>query len=204
MKNTVILAVVLGLMVSGCNRGALRFHGVGSDLPPANTQFIAQKTHPESLFIAVPEDHTEQYLGVSVDGTSWQGTQTDTFSKSVVLQIVHNELVREISSARLFKKIESEKSAGDLVLETEMRAFGAQVRGFIIARIGGVSAFKFTLKRDGKVVFEQVYEEVVKDGDSDYTGSSVGFIEDGMRATMSDSFREVLKDFFKDLEGLSL
>ena len=78
------------------------------------------------------------------------------------------------------------------------------MRGFIWSRVGGVSAFKFILKRNDVVLFEKVYEKVVRDGDPEYTGSSIGFMEDAMRATMSDSFREVLKAFFADLEHLSL
>ena len=199
-----VVVFVLSVFVSGCNRAALRIYGVGDSFPPASTHFSSKVQHPYTVYIALPEDRTSEYYGHSIAGTSWQATKTDTFGGDAMPNIICQELLREVQSSKLFSGVSRVKEKEDLVLETEVRAFGAQVRGFIFSRIGGVSSFKFTLKRGNKILFEKVYEKVVKDGDPEYTGKSVGFIEDGMRATMSDSFREILKAFFADLEQLNI
>lgn len=188
------------VLFSGCNRGALRIYGVGDSFPHSATGYTAKSTHPQTVYLEQPVDKTVEYYGKSIAGTSWQGTRTDTFSENAMQQIVFDELSRELTASRLFSEVSSNKSAGDLVLETEVLAFGAQVRGFLFARIGGVAAFKFTLKDGDAVLFEKIYEKVVRDNDDEYTGSSIGMMEDAMRSTMSDSYREVLKALFADLE----
>ncbi|OGW72289.1 MAG: hypothetical protein A2Y02_00095 [Omnitrophica bacterium GWA2_52_12] len=199
-----VLAIFLGSLSSGCNRGAMRLYGLGASFPPAATNFSSKTTHLEKLFVSLPVDKTAQYYDQFIAGTSWQGTRTDTFGSGEMSNLVYRELRREIQSAKIFSGIDQERTENGLVLETEIRSFGAQVRGLFWMRVGGVAAFKFTLRRNEGVLFEKVYEKVVKDGDPEYTGSSFGFIEDAMRATMSDSFREVLKAFFSDLEQLSI
>lgn len=198
-----ILLCVLALF-SGCNRGALRLYGLGDTFPPAVTMFSTEKTHPQSVYLGEVVNKTADYYGKPVAGTSWQGTRTDTFSDSELQQLLHNELSRELKASGLFASVSAQRTPEDLVLETEVRAFGSQVRGFIIGRIGGVAAFKFTLKQGDAVLFEKVYEKVVRDNDKEYTGSSFGLIEDGMRATMSDSYREVMKALFADLEKIKI
>ncbi len=203
ISNSCILLIVIGLVASGCNRGALRFYGVGDSFPWAATNFSSQKQHPYAVFISRPENKTSEYYGRSIAGTSWLGTRTDTFGENDMQNLIYQELRRELQSAKIFTGVSSVKTADSLTLETEIRAFGAQVRGFIWSRVGGVSSFGFTLKRNEKVIFKKAYEKVVTDGDPEYTGGSVGFIEDSMRATMSDSFREVLKELFSDLEKVN-
>lgn len=194
---------IIGLMTSGCNRAALRLYGVGDSFPPAVTHFSSKVQHPYPVFIDWPEDKTAEYYGHSIAGTSWQGTRTDTFEKNTMRNLIYKELQRELQSAKVFTGISNDKMESDLTVETEIRAFGAQVRGFIWSRVGGVASLKFVLKQGDRVLFEKVYEKVVTDGDPEYTGSSVGFIEDGMRAAMSDSLREVLNAFLRDLEQLN-
>lgn len=188
----------------GCNRGALRLYGTGDSFPPSMTGFTSEKMHPQSVYIEWPEDKTEDFYGQPVAGTSWQGTRTDTMDRSTLQGLVRSELTREVEAAGLFSGIDSEPSAKGLVLETEIQAFGSQVRGFLFSRIGGVASFQFTLKKGERVLFEKVYEKVVRDNDDEYTGKSFGMIEDAMRATMSDSYREVLKALFWDLEKLEI
>ena len=204
VRSVCILLCVIGFIASGCNRGALRLYGVGSSFPRAVTNFSSPRQHPYTVFVNQPEDKTSEYYGRSIAGTSWQGTRTDTFGPNAMQELVRRELQRELQAATIFSGVSSVETKDALVLDTVIRAFGAQVRGFIWGRVGGVSSFEFTLRRDGKILFQKVYEKVVKDGDPEYTGSSAGFIEDAMRATMSDSFREVLKALFADLDQLKI
>ena len=204
IRNSCMLLLAVGLLAGGCNRAALRIYGVGDPFPWAATNFSAKKPHPETVFVAPPTDKTSDYYDHSIAGTSWQGTRTDTFSEGAMQDLVRQELKRELQFSKIFTGVNSAPTEGGLTLDTEVRAFGAQVRGFIWSRVGGVSSFEFTLRRGGKVLFQKAYEKVVTDGDPEYTGQSVGFIEDAMRATMSDSFREVLKEFFADLDQADL
>lgn len=204
VRNSCILLCVVGLLANGCNRAALRLYGTGGSFPWAATNFSSQKQHPYPIFVNRPEDKTSEYYGHSIAGTSWQGTRTDTFGENAMQNLIYQELRGELQASKIFTGVSNEKTADSLILDTEIRAFGAQVRGFIWSRVGGVSSFEFTLRRNGKILFQKGYEKVVTDGDPEYTGSSVGFIEDGMRATMSDSFREVLKELFADLEQLNI
>jgi hypothetical protein len=204
VRNSCILLCVFGLVMSGCNRGALRLYGTGSSFPWASTNFSSPKQYPYTVFVSLPEDKTSEYYGHSIAGTSWQGTRTDTFEENTMRDLIRQELRRELQSAKIFTGVSSAETADGLILETEIRAFGAQVRGFIWNRVGGVSSFEFTLKKNGKILFKKAYEKVVTDADPEYTGSGIGFIEDAMRATMSDSFREVLKELFSDLELINI
>jgi hypothetical protein len=86
------------------------------------------------------------------------------------------------------------------VLKSEIHAFCSQAVGFLFVRIAGIAAVKFSLERDGKLLWEQKIERVVTDADPDYTGTQVGFVEQAMRTAMSDSLRLMLRDLLKALE----
>jgi hypothetical protein len=88
-----------------------------------------------------------------------------------------------------------------LILKTQIHAFCSQAVGFLFMRIAGISAFDFTLEHNGKVIWQRKIEHVVTDADSEYTGSQVTFIEQGMTTLMSDSLRVDLKDLLTQLEA---
>jgi hypothetical protein len=60
-------------------------------------------------------------------------------------------------------------------------------------------AIKFTIERNGVVLLEKRYERVVTDADPEYTGSQVTMIEHAMNQTVSDSLRELLRDFLTEI-----
>jgi len=86
------------------------------------------------------------------------------------------------------------------VIRSEIHAFCSQAVGFLFVRVAGISALKVTVERNGRALFQHKFERVVTDGDPQYSGSQVGFIEQAMTTTMADSLRELLKDFFARLE----
>lgn len=202
MKSKYLLFAAAVLLLIGCNRSQVRIYGASGSFPHATTNFAAKTPHSQTVYIQPFKDIREEYHGISVAGTSWQGTRTDSYTGYELQNILHSELTQEMKKAGLFSGVDDEPK--DLVLETEIRTFGSQARGFIWLRVAGLSSFHFVLKRGDEVLLDKVYEKVVTDGDPEYTGRSVGFIEQVMRVTMSDSYREILKKLFADLENLEI
>ena len=104
--------------------------------------------------------------------------------------------------AKLFERVGTDPSQPEpLILHTEMRAFCAQVVGFIFNRVAGISAFRFKITDGGTVIFADQIEQVVTDADEAYSGSHVTTVEQAMRRAMADSLRLVLGRFLAELEA---
>ena len=67
--------------------------------------------------------------------------------------------------------------------------------------MAGITSLEFTLLEDEVSFLDERMDRVVSDGDDEYTGANVGFIKQAMRITMSDSQRELLRDFLPKLES---
>jgi len=87
------------------------------------------------------------------------------------------------------------------MLKSEIHAFCSQAKGVLLVRDAGIAAVRFSLERDGKVVWERKIEHVVTDADPEYSGSQVTFVEQAMRVTMADSLRLVLRDLLREIES---
>jgi len=193
---------VLMVMVVGCNRGAARFHGFSNSFNPVYLKEIPSVTHPYAIEVELPKDVRTEYYGKSVGGTSWQGTRTDTFSGYTGTRIVQQEMERAIKESRLF--VASSPTTESLVMSSELRVFGSQVRGFMWARAAGIVSLKIELRNQETVVFSKLYEKIITDGSAEYSGSQLTFIEQAMRILMSDSLRVLLQEMVRDLSDLDI
>jgi hypothetical protein len=110
--------------------------------------------------------------------------------------------IKELTSSKLFENVRDalEPKAHELVLHAEMHAFCSQAKGFVIVRVAGIVALKFTLMRDDQILFTKQIEKVVTDADPEYSGTQVTTIEQAMRRTMADSLRVVLKTVMTDMD----
>jgi len=193
--------MVLGVSLAACNRAGLRFAGASLPFPEVTTQYVAKKNYPYGVVVAMPTDLRADHYGEQVAGTSWTGCRTDTFAGDEAMTVIHNRLAAELTASKLFANVRQGKpGAGDLLVRSEVHAFCSQVVGFIYGRVAGITALDIVVERDGKPLFKQKFERVVTDADSEYTGSQIGYIEQGMRWTMTDSLRELIRDLLVRLE----
>ena len=197
-----ILAVFLLMSFTGCNRAEVRIPGASAEFPKTLSGYQAKKHYADKLTVTVPIDLRTNYHGVKVGGTNWEGCETDTFFGDQARYIIRDNVMKELSDAKLFQEVSDsiEPKAHDLYLRMEINAFCSQVKGFVIARVAGIVSMKFSLMRDDQILYSRKIEKVVTDADPEYTGSQVGFIEQAMRRTMSDSLRTVFKILMSDME----
>jgi hypothetical protein len=115
--------------------------------------------------------------------------------------LIEERLTKELYDSGLFAKSELVENSNPLILKTQIKAFCSQAIGFIYARIAGITAISVSIERNGKILFEKQFERVVTDDSPEYSGSQITFLEQGMRATMSDSLRLLLKDVMKEIDA---
>ncbi len=198
----IILGLVLFISISGCNRAEVRIPGASTGFPETFSGYSARIHYPETITVEVPNDLRVNFYGVKVAGTNWEGCKTDSFFGDQARYVIRDRVIKELSESKLFGGISDavETKPHDLRLLIEMHAFCSQVKGFIIARVAGIVALKFSVVRDDQVLFSKKIEKVVTDADPEYSGSQVTFIEQAMRRTMADSLREILKGLMADME----
>jgi len=199
--STKLSAICICLLIVGCNRAAVRIPGASLSFPDTPTGYVAAKKYSFRLVVMAPADLRQAHYGQPVAGTSWTACRTDATWTDSATTIVRDRLVKELEASGLFQQVLTDASGDDyLVLESELDVFCSEVVGFIFNRVAGMTSIKFTLTRDGNVLWEQQLEKVVTDADHEYTGSQVTFIEQAMRVTTADSLRLVLADLLKQLD----
>lgn len=198
---TVALAASVCLLVAtGCNRAGARIPYASGSFQAARTAYVAKSTSSRAVRVAVPVDVREVHYGEPVAGTKWKACSTDPFVGTSAAEILATELEREIASSGIFRAVGPQGGSEELVLETEIKAMCAQAVGFIYLRVAGITSLHFTLKDGEVVLFDRTIERVVTDLDPEYTGGSVGFIEQIMKVLISDSLREVLRELMPALD----
>ena len=196
-----VVFVLAALCSTGCNRAALRIPGASTSFPSTATQYKAKTTYPYTLVVAKPMDQRTQHYGEQIGGTGWTGCSTDALWVDDADQLIQRRLVTELTSSGLFSKVTTQETgANDLVMRSDIYAFCSQVKGFLIARVAGISSLQVSLEQKDKVLLKQKFEKVVTDADKEYTGPSAGFIEQAMVRTMSDSLRELMKGMLNKFE----
>jgi ABC-type uncharacterized transport system auxiliary subunit len=149
-----------------------------------------------------PTDERSKHYGEDIAGTGWTACSTDPFWTSDVSHLLQERLVNEYRSSRLFSRVVTTPTGpDDVVMKTEIEAFCAKSVGFVFLRVAGIASLRVTLEQNGKVLLERKFQRVVTDGDNEYTGSSIGTIEQAMKVTMADSLRELLKDMLKQVDA---
>lgn len=205
-NNSLAFGIAIAIMLASgtsCNRAAVRFPGAAGTFHPANTGFRSEYRDDRVLYIEIPVDSREGHYGEPVAGTRWKGCRTDAFWGDAATRIIRDELVREIGESGLFSQVvTSPPPSGHLTLRTNIRAFCSQAIGFLFIRVAGITSLEFTLLEDHVSLFDQRLDRVVTDADDEYTGASVGFIKQVMRITMSDSLRELFREFLPKLQAV--
>lgn len=197
-----LLLMTLVLLAYGCNRSALRIPGASLSFPETPTGFTAKATpYPYAVVVSTPVDQRSQHYGERVAGTKWTGCSTDSFWATTAPEIIQQRLVKELRTSGMFLSVATaQTNPDDVVMKTDINAFCAQTVGFIIGRVAGITSLHVTIERNSKVLLDQKFEKVVTDADQEYTGSSVGMIEQAMTTTMGDSLRELLKKMLKQID----
>jgi hypothetical protein len=201
-SGSTVVIILSVLLISGCNRSALRVPGASLAFPQTPTGYTAKASYPYGVVVSTPLDLRPKHYGEPVAGTKWKGCSTDPFWSTDAPEIVQQRLVKELQTSSLFSKVSTAPTnPQDVMMKTEIHAFCSQTRGFFIARVAGISSLRVILEQNGKILLDRKFEKVVTDADKEYTGSQVGFIEQAMKVTMADSLRELLKDMFKQFEA---
>jgi ABC-type uncharacterized transport system auxiliary subunit len=196
-----VVAVAACLSGVACNRAAMRIPGASLSFPQTSTGYVASKTYPFSVVVAMPTDLRPEHYDEQVAGTRWAGCRTDPFWASDAPSVIRDRMVAELAHSKLFTNVsQGAPAAGDLVVRSDVDAFCSQAVGFLFLRVAGISAIKITIERDGRPLFEHKFERVVTDADPQYTGSQVTFIEQAMQVTMADSLRELMRDVLTEIE----
>jgi hypothetical protein len=203
--NFFVLGIVATIAVTftvAFNRAAARIPGASGSFHHVDTGFDSDYRSPRVLYVHLPIDSRKDHYDEPVAGTRWTGCRTDAFWGDAAIRIIRDELVREIEKSGLFSRVvTAPPESGHLTLRTDIRAFCSQVVGFIYVRVAGIASLEFTLLEGEALVLEERMDRVVTDRDAEYTGASVGFIKQIMRITMSDSLRELLREFLPKLEA---
>jgi hypothetical protein len=199
---SLVVFALVALSGAGCNRAAIRIPGASTNFPSTSTQYKGKTAYPYTIVVANPIDQRSKHFGEQVAGTKWTGCSTDALWVEDATQLIQQRLVTELAASDLFAKVTtSPTSPQDIVMRTDVDAFCSQMVGVIFGRVVGISALQVTLEQKDKVLLKQKFEKVVTDADKEYTGSSIGFIEQAMVRTMSDSLRELMKDMLKRFEA---
>ena len=83
-----------------------------------------------------------------------------------------------------------------------IRTFILSTRSWrLFVRVAGITSLELTLLDGNAPLLDERLDRVVTDADDEYTGYSVGFIKQAMRITMSDSLRELLREFLPKLQA---
>ncbi len=196
-----IAAIVL-MSVVACNRGAARVPGAAGTFHHTDSGFRSQHRDHRVLYVPLPVDSRKDHYGEPVASTRWTGCRSDTFWGDAASRIIQDELAREIENSGLFSKVHTATTVSPpLTLESRVRAFCSQAVGFLFIRVAGITSLEFTLREGERTLLAERVDRVVTDADAEYTGSSAGFIKQAMRVTMSDSLRELLREFLPKLES---
>jgi hypothetical protein len=205
MRESLIFGCVVALMLgasTSCNRAAVRVPGTAGTFHPTNTGFRSEHRDDRLLYIEFPVDSREAHFGERVAATRWRGCRTDTFWGDAAPRIIRDELAAEIGASGLFSQVVIEPPQSDhLTLRTNIRAFCSQVIGIFFVRVAGITSLEFSLLEGDAALLDDRLDRVVTDADDEYTGSSIGFIKQAMRITMSDSLRELLREFLPMLQA---
>jgi hypothetical protein len=198
------IAFVLILMLTGCERAAVRVPGASFAFPESPAGYAGSRTIPATIVVLMPSDRRGQHQGEKVAGTDWTVAMEDTLASGSAMPVIQSRIAADLKASRLFENVTTEEpKPGDYVLTTNVNAFNAQVVGVVIARVAGIVSLELAIDKDGKGLFQHKAERVVTDADSEYSGSPVTFIEQAMRVTMSDSLREVSRGFLAKLDSAS-
>jgi len=202
---TWLLASILVASLPACaNRSASRDYGHADAFRDTNAGYTALHPAAAALQLTVPVDERNRYYDTPVAGTSWVGCRTDTYEDiqtPVVPQLLSSQLRRDVEAAKLFTRVTDASTAAEYSLATEIRAFCSQAKGYGFIRVAGVIALKFTLRHGDQVLLDKEYGSVITDADKEYTGSTVGWLEQAMRVLLSDTLRHVHRDLLKDVDA---
>lgn len=196
----ILAAIGALLLTTACNRAGARIPYASGAFHPAKTGYVASKKSSRTIRVSEPVDDRPAHYGEKIAGTKWKACSTDPFPTTTAAGILSGELERELIRSEIFAAVNPPEDPEVLVLETQIRAMCAQAIGFIYGRVAGITSFHFTLKDGDRVLFDRTIERVVTDADPEYTGKSVGFIEQVMKVTISDSLREVQRELLPALE----
>jgi ABC-type uncharacterized transport system auxiliary subunit len=201
-SSSTFVLILLILLISGCNRSAVRIHGASLAFPQTPTGYKAKESYPYAVVVSTPIDQRAKHSGEKVAGTKWKGCSTDPFWNTSAPEIIEQRLVTELEASNLFSNVSTTSTdPHDVIMKTEIHAFCSHTVGFFIARVAGISSLRVILEQNGKILLDRKFEKVVTDADKEYTGSKAGFLEQAMKVTMADSLRELLKDMFKQFEA---
>lgn len=197
-----IIAICTCMAACSSNRAAVRIPGASLSFPQTSTGFVAKRPFGTEIYVKLPVDVRSAHYGERVAGSEWEGCKTDALWYDKAATLLHERLSQELASSKLVDSAESTSHSSDhLMLKSEIHAFCSQAKGVLFVRVAGIAAVRFSLERDGKVVWERKIEHVVTDADPEYSGSQVTFVEQAMRVTMADSLRLVLRDLLREIES---
>jgi len=203
-RNSLIFGFLIALVLTAgtsCNRAAVRIPGAAGTFHPTNTGFRSDYRDERVLYVEFPVDSREDHFGERVAATRWRGCRTDAFWGDAAPRIINDELVRELDASGLFARVVTQPpESAHLALRTKIRAFCSQAIGFFFVRVAGITSLEFVLIEGDTPLLDEQLDRVVTDADEEYTGSSVSFIKQAMRITMSDSLRELFREFLPKLQ----
>ena len=178
----------------------VRIPGLSFGFPESAPAFVSATHSPDAIAVAAPTDGRAKYLGRNVAGSDWHSCMVDTLPEGELPGLVRGRIVEALGKSRMFASVESAAAPVPWTLDSEIQVFCSQTRGFVFRRVAGLVGIKFTLKKGGKVVSEQMVERVVTDADPEFTGAQVSTVEQAMRRAMADTLRVVLTNELGQME----
>lgn len=186
--------------LTGCDTAPVRVPGLSLSFPETAPGIRASVHTQDVLFIEEPKDIRAQHIGEDVAKTGWTACATDTLSAGQMPPLIQERITEALTQAGIFGTFATSSTGARWMLKSDVRAFCSQTRGFIARRAAGIVSIDFTLTRDGAVAWKGTVEHVVTDADIEYSGSFVTTVEQGMRRTMADALRLVLRDAVREIE----
>ncbi len=188
---------------TGCdtNRAGARIPGASLSFPAIQTGYTAKTNFACTVVVAPPSDRRPQHYDEPVAGTKWTAVSTDATLGADATKLIQQRMVDALQASGLFAHVTTQANGpDDVILKIDVDAFCAQVRGFLIDRVAGMTSLQATLEQNGRVLSQHQFEAVVTDADPEYTGSQVTMIEQAMRVTMMDSMQVATKKMLTQFE----
>lgn len=196
-----VLLLLISVVLSGCNRANVRVPGASVEMTSQPTKFVAKNRVRSRVIVLAPVDLRPAHYGEKVAGTDWKACETDSLTVDQAKAAVQRQLIAALVESRIFSDVRGDApSAGDIVVQPEIHALCSSVYGVLFARAAGISAVHLKVTRGADTLFAQKFERVVVDNEPEYSGSQVTFIEQAMRTLMSDSLRELSRNFVIQIE----
>lgn len=163
---------VIAFVFSGCvDRGGLSIFPSDTHMDYKTTGFEVSHPKGNRLLIRSVQDSRSKYIGQEIAGKKTK--ITDSAFRRNMAEEFEMVLLRELRASGLFREVlltEKTAEASDYVLNVDLQALFSEVKGFMVNIAGSAVQFKAVLVQGNKVLMDQSFSEIGKEGERGPSG----------------------------------